>query len=120
MRTVMNPEYPQHRAHSHVVLQLLGIVNGRLPVEGMNAREIQGVKVWVRPLYPRTLDEPRHKRSNHRVRCQCPECGVELSLGRLFQHKCKPFTADDVPDTLLTPDTYVHVPHFDTNRDRED
>jgi hypothetical protein len=78
---------PYRQVHSAAMLQLLGVT--KLPVEGMLSRKIQGITVWVRALPPRPADR-RTKRSTHRVRCLCPDCGVELSAGRLFQHKCKP------------------------------
>lgn len=58
---------------------------GRLPVEGMPARFIQGVAVWVRPLGPNLT---KRKRSTHRVMACCPRCHVTVSAGRLHQHKC--------------------------------
>jgi hypothetical protein len=73
--------------HSSAMLQLLGVSGSKLPAEGMPAREIQGIRVWVAPLPPREPGQ-RGKRSTHRVRCACPDCGAEVSAGRLFQHRC--------------------------------
>lgn len=82
--------------HSEAMLQLLGVK--KLPVGGMPPREIQGIRVWVTPSVPkfrkgwngREYVEMRVKSSAHRVRCACPDCGAEVSAGRLFQHRCPP------------------------------
>ena len=86
MPTIRDPLYPQRRADHYSIRQLLGLNSkAKLPDAGMEPREIQGLLVWVTPRYPR----PRvGKSSKHRVRCRCPECGQELSVGRLGQHKC--------------------------------
>jgi hypothetical protein len=81
-----HPTYPGRPVHSSTMLTLLG-VTGKLPPEGMAARDVQGVRVWVRPL-PDAAPGQR-KRSAHRVRCACPGCGLKLSAGRLFQHWCE-------------------------------
>lgn len=73
-------------ANAQDMYRLLGV--SRLPVEGMPARDIQGVQVYVKPLSagPRL---PRHgKRLSHRVIAIC-NCGQHVSVGRLHQHKCK-------------------------------
>lgn len=70
---------------SYNMREILGLgAMGKLPVEGMDARIVQGVKVWVTPL----VGVARRKRSTHRVLCECPECGMHLSVGRLHQHRC--------------------------------
>ncbi len=86
-------------AHSHAMLQLLG-VKGKLPALGMPATLLPGtndqgqpvsILVWVAPLVgdaPRGPTGRAQKRSAHRVRCKCPGCGAEVSAGRLFQHVC--------------------------------
>jgi hypothetical protein len=71
-------------AHSHEMLAFLGV--RKLPVEGMDWREIQGVRVCVRPLVKRIDGK---KSSTHRVIAECPNCHKLLSAGRLHQHVCK-------------------------------
>lgn len=66
-------------AQSRQVMELLGVK--KPPVEGMPAREVQGVTVWVD-----SLAVAREKRHFHRVRCACPYCAADVSLGRLHQH----------------------------------
>ena len=39
------------------------------------------VWVWITP-----CPEGGNARHRHRVRCTCPECGAEMSAGRLHQH----------------------------------
>lgn len=89
--------------HSHVMLRLLEVRS--LPREGMPARMLPGtdstgahteIRVWVAPHVPKFGKRWNGsdwvpavvKTSVHRVRCACPGCGVELSAGRLFQHRC--------------------------------
>lgn len=71
--------------HSDEMLETLGVVGGKLPKEGLEARDIQGIKVWVEPSRPPANGR---KSSRHRVLCQCPNCSQILSAGRLHQHKC--------------------------------
>jgi hypothetical protein len=86
--TILDPRFKDRRwpAPSHVMLKLLGIETGRLPLEGMPSREIQGVQVWVTPIGE--MPANRRKRNAHRLMCACPDCGKVLSVGRLHQHKC--------------------------------
>ena len=75
----------RYPAHSSTMLELLGLPpKAKLPKDGMNAVMIQGVEVWITP-----LDIARAKKQFHRVRCECPICGEEMSAGRLNQHICK-------------------------------
>lgn len=80
----------RHTMHSTKMLEALGVIGGKLPKDGLAPRMVQGVRVWAVPFVE---GRPR-KSSQHRVRCECPDCGVELSAGRLFQHKCKPEDLD--------------------------
>lgn len=78
--------FGRHADHEDL-RRMLGLgENAKLPVEGMAARSIQGVMVWVDTLGP---NPTKHKRSTHRVMAQCPTCLKTLSAGRLHQHKCK-------------------------------
>lgn len=85
---IPDPDNARYPAPSHKVNEMLG-VTGKLPREGMPPREICGIVVWVEPL-PDRPPNVTWKRSTHRVRCECPGCGVKLSVGRLRQHVCKP------------------------------
>lgn len=93
-----NPFNPGRALHSYRMLQLLEVK--KLPVAGMPARMLPGISsdgkpveimVWVIALVGEAKRSPSgyaHKRSTHRVFCQCPGCGKGLSAGRLFQHVC--------------------------------
>ena len=97
-----HPDAPnaRNRVHSHVMLRLLGV--RKIPLEGMPACMLPGddstgahveIKTWIVPLTgapERGASGRLLKRSAHRVRCECPGCGTELSAGRLFQHRCEP------------------------------
>lgn len=84
---------PSRNAHSPQVRAMLGLDSkAKLPVEGMPARVVQGIKVWVEPLVgaaPKNSAGRTAKRSTHRVLAECPHCQQVLSAGRLHQHKCK-------------------------------
>jgi hypothetical protein len=58
----------------------------RLPDEGIPARVIKGIKMWVDPkpvnLEPITSRHP----STHRAKAECPLCSKVVSIGRLHQH----------------------------------
>lgn len=89
-------KYSGRSMHSSEMLEVLGVVGGKLPREGLPARDVQGVQVWVAPFVPKIRKvwngfqhvEKEVKSSTHRVRCKCPKCGAEMSAGRLFQHIC--------------------------------
>lgn len=75
------------------VCEMLGLApKAKLPPEGMSAREIQGITVYVRPLPPLVRDETRprwwgvQRRFSLRVRAICPECGRDVAASRLPQH----------------------------------
>jgi hypothetical protein len=100
-----------YNAHVAALLSRLGLTSGRLPVAGLaprtmdvsvrmspkvgggGTREYVGLIVWVDALPPHPGTRTQwgyrlHKRSTHRLVCQCP-CGRVLSVGRLHQHKCR-------------------------------
>lgn len=85
-KTVMSLRYPRQRASSPDMFQHFGQPGSKWPDAGLPAREIQGITVWVNPI----VRVPGHKSSKHRVRCRCPSCGTEVSMGRLDQHVCPP------------------------------
>ena len=100
-----HPQYPGRHVHSSTMRELLGLDHtAKLPREGMPVRmvELTGhplngeplfAKVWVNPLPERDVGVRNQwgrlvKRSTHRVSCECPLCGKQMSAGRLFQHTC--------------------------------
>jgi hypothetical protein len=79
------PQYSAQVAWSDEVNEMLGVPKGEgLPTDGMEPREIQGIKVWVNPLPP--IVPGKRRRFALRVRCNCPVCGREMPVGRLRQH----------------------------------
>lgn len=70
-------------ADAHDMYQLLGVKS--LPAEGIPERLIQGVRVYVKPLPPKTS---HRRRFQLRVMTIC-ECGQHLPVGRMHQHKCR-------------------------------
>lgn len=81
-------------AHASHIKEMLGLPS-KLPREAVPAQVIQGVKVWVKAapaleVYQHYTGQTRVRhRATHRVMCECPHCGEEMSVGRLHQHKCK-------------------------------
>ena len=84
---IPDPNRGNWNAHSPAMKQYFGLQpNDPWPANGLPARVIAGIKVWVAPLSPNSAD----RRSRlHRVRAQCPLCNAVLSAGRLHQHVCK-------------------------------
>ncbi len=70
-------------ADAHDMYALLGVKT--LPPEGMPAREIHGVQVYVKPLPPKVGN--RRNFWGLRVMAICA-CGQHLAVGRLIQHRC--------------------------------
>lgn len=84
------------RASAADMVELLGLKRtAKLPKEGMPEREIQGVRVYVKPS---TFVGRGYSRGGlrHRVFAIC-DCGRHVPVGRLHQHKCKGVT----PDVML-------------------
>lgn len=75
------------RANNGDMMEFLGFKRtAKLPKEGMEQREIQGVQVYVKPS---TSGDTRARREcKHRVIAICT-CGQHVPTGRLHQHKCK-------------------------------
>lgn len=72
-------------AHSYQMKALLGLgEKAKIPAEGMPARVIQGITVYVL-----SLVQAKERKVFHRVRAICPHCAAEMSAGRMHQHKCK-------------------------------
>ena len=86
---------PDIRYHSQMMLEALGLrPGGHLPPEGMPARIVNGVKVWVEPepmtrTFNRAAGIKVRKSSKHRVMAECPSCKRHMSAGRLHQHVCR-------------------------------
>lgn len=74
-----------YNALAHDMYQFLGVKS--LPVEGMPEREIQGVRVYVKPL-PFAPPGGHRNFQGLRVMAICT-CGQHVPVGRLHQHKCK-------------------------------
>jgi len=65
--------------------------NEKWPAEGMDGVSVQGVWMYVKPLVPK--EERVYKwhyhtayHNWHRLTAVCPDCGKEVSYGRLAQH----------------------------------
>lgn len=71
-------------ANAYEMYEFLGVKS--LPAEGMTEREIQGVRVYVKSLPPKTT--LWRNWNGLRVMAIC-ECGQHVPVGRLNQHKCK-------------------------------
>ena len=90
---INSPRYPHYAASSHDILAMLGVK--KLPPEGMPERLIEGIRVYVRPLIPRP--GVRRNFQGLRVRAIC-QCGRDVAVGRLHQHRCKPAPITGVPN----------------------
>lgn len=91
-KMIKSPRPGQGHAHTADMVKLLSEAHqrevrkgGHWPDEGLLPVTVQGFMVWVVPIER----IPGKKSSRHRVLCECPGCGVVLSVGRLHQHKCK-------------------------------
>ena len=71
------------------------VVNGVTHWVSGSRRVVDGVTYWINAL---PLGPVRHKRSTHRLMCECPHCGKTLSAGRLAQHL--PVHDDTAPHTM--------------------
>jgi hypothetical protein len=73
-----------YNVFSNELRQLLGLPDkAKLPAEGLPARTVQGITIFVRPAPPSRGIRGGGK---HRVRAICPECSKDVSAGRLQQH----------------------------------
>jgi hypothetical protein len=80
---------PNWNAQSRDMMRKLGVVGQYWPDAGMSPRMVDGIKVWVTPRAEKANRALGIKKSStHRVMCECPGCGLAMSAGRLFQHKC--------------------------------
>lgn len=62
------------------IYPLLGLRSGHhLPKEGLGARYVDGMVVFVKP--------KTENRRAHRVMVICPDCGNNIPFGRLQQHQ---------------------------------
>jgi hypothetical protein len=73
-------------AQSRDMMKKLGVEKSNWPHEGISARMVDGIKVWVVP-QPDPVYGVKHG-ARHRVFCECPGCGRQMSAGRLHQHTC--------------------------------
>lgn len=86
------------------VTAAMRIALGRLPVAGVAPRVVTvaglgPVRVWIAPLPSRPAHLRHHKRSTHRLLCECPRCHATMSAGRLHQHLDTPTCARRVART---------------------
>lgn len=83
-------------AQEHHLRAMFGVTSHRWPDQGCEPREIQGIWVRVLPVDHSSLRDPgshpltgrQRKRAQHRCIAWCPECGAQVSAGRLQQHRC--------------------------------
>lgn len=68
-------------AHDRDVKVMFGLgEKAKWPVEGMPARNIQGIKCWIRPVLV------LYQNRGLRAMGECPVCKKEMPIGRLAQH----------------------------------
>jgi hypothetical protein len=79
-------------AQEHHLRTMFGITGGKWPAQGCKPREIQGIMVHVLPTDHASLINlatgKKRSRAQHRCIAACPECGAQVSAGRLQQHRC--------------------------------
>lgn len=82
-----NPRWP---AQEPELRALFGVTSHRWPAQGCEPREIQGIWVRVLPADHSSLVDlnGKRKRAQHRCIAWCPDCGAQVSAGRLQQHHC--------------------------------
>lgn len=84
-----NPRWP---AQESELRALFGITGSKWPTQGCKPREIQGIWVHVLPVDHFSLINwttgKKRSRAQHRCLATCPECGAQVSAGRLQQHRC--------------------------------
>jgi hypothetical protein len=67
-------------AHDRTVKVLMGLgEKDKWPKEGLPPREVQGIRVWVKPIGNSTAFYLR-------AMCECPICHKKMPIGRLKQH----------------------------------
>jgi hypothetical protein len=67
--------------HWYDLYEALGLnPKKHLPAEGLSARQVGNVTVWVDPKIPGTNQDAK------RVWCFCPVCQKKFTAGKLFQH----------------------------------
>lgn len=79
---------PNWNAHTPDMMKKLGVVGTKWPDAGIEPRMVDGIKVWVLPKAAKQESWERKHGCTHRVMCACPGCGMEMSAGRLHQHRC--------------------------------
>jgi hypothetical protein len=83
-------------SYSYDTYKLLGLnPNRHLPERGMSCQFIQRefgkrkyhILIWITPKAEAAeIAKETKNRFKHRVLCNCPACGKEMSYGRLGQH----------------------------------
>lgn len=82
--TITDPRWPDRNwpCHDAGMKMYFGLTSAdKWPKEGLPARNISGVEVFVKP-----LDPNRRSARQHRARALCPHCGLEFSAGRINYH----------------------------------
>jgi hypothetical protein len=70
-----------HRMRWYDLYAALGLnPKKHLPAEGLGARFVGNVRVWVDPKIPGKNQDAK------RVWCECPACNKVLTAGKLHQH----------------------------------
>lgn len=90
-RFIASPSNPKYAAQEHELRAMFGVTGPRWPKQGCPARQIQGIWVHVLPADHISLlgpDGKKARRAQHRCIAACPECGAQVSAGRLAQHRC--------------------------------
>lgn len=89
-RFIASARNPQWPAQEPELRALFGVTGGKWPDRGCPPRCIQGIWVRVLPVDHASLVDlnRKGKRSQHRCLATCPDCGAQVSAGRLQQHRC--------------------------------
>lgn len=93
-RFIPSPRNPRWPAQEHELRAMFGVTGHRWPKQGCPAREFNGIWVHVLPADHVSLTrlglpgEQKARRAQHRCIATCPECGAQVSAGRLAQHRC--------------------------------
>lgn len=79
------------RRSRETLMALFGLgANATLPAGGMPEAQYRGVRVRIAPIgetRERAAQEGRRMAGKpHRILATCPDCGMEVSAGRLHQH----------------------------------
>lgn len=96
-RFIASARNPNRPAQEPELRTLFGVTAAKWPRQGCPPRCIQGIWVRVLPADHESLRDPgchpltgrQRKTSQHRCIASCPDCGAQVSAGRLHQHRCE-------------------------------